>query len=78
MGKLYLAAAYIDTLILFTEKIGGGLLRICINYRCFNANMITHSWPLHKIDDLLAQLKGARYFSKLELGDGYQQIPLSD
>ena len=40
-------------------------------HRSLNANTVTDSWPLPCIDEMLAILKGAKYFSKLDLHDGY-------
>ena len=57
--------------VLFAEKKGGGGLRMCTDYRSLNANTVTDSWPLPRIDEMLARLKGAKYFSKLDLHDGY-------
>ena len=57
--------------VLFAEKKGGGGLRMCMDYRSLNANTITDSWPLPCIDKMLARLKCAKYFSKLDLCDGY-------
>ena len=57
--------------MLFAEKKGGGGLRMCTDYRSLNANTVTDSWPLPRIDEMLARLKGAKYFSKLDLHDGY-------
>ena len=57
--------------VLFAEKKGGGGLRMCPDYRSLNANTVTDSWPLLRIDEMLARLKGAKYFSKLDLRDGY-------
>ena len=71
MDELYLVAARMVLQFFFEEKKGGGRLRLCINYRSLNANTITNSWPLPQINELLARLKGARYFSKLDLRDGY-------
>ena len=57
--------------VLFAEKKGGGGLRMCMDYRSLNANTVTNSSPLPLIDKMLARLKGAKYFSKLDLRDGY-------
>ena len=62
--------------ILFAEKKGGGDLRMCIDYRSLNSNTITDSWALPRIDEMLAWLHGAKYFSKLDLHDGYHQVPI--
>ena len=53
--------------ILFAEKKGGGGLRMCTDYRSLNSNTVSDSWPLPQIDEMLARLKGARFFSKLDL-----------
>ena len=63
--------------VLFAEKKGGGGLRLCIDYRSpLNANKISDAWPLLCIDEFLGRLCGAKYFSKLDLRDGYHQIPI--
>ena len=38
----------------------------------------TESYPLPKIDDLLASLAGGKKFSKLDLANAYQQVPLDE
>ena len=59
--------------ILFAKK-KDGRLRMCIDYRMLNSNMVTDSFPLPRIDELLQRIQGARVFSKLDLRDGYHQI----
>ena len=51
---------------------------MCVDYHSLNSNTVTDSWPLPRIDKMLARLKGARHFSKMDLRDGYHQIPVSE
>ena len=57
--------------ILFAEKKGGRGLCICNDYHSLNSNTVSDSWLLPRIDEMLARLKGARFFSKLDLTEGY-------
>ena len=70
-GRIVPSSSPYGAPILFAEKKGGGGLRMCIDYRSLNANTVTDSWPLPRIDKMLARLKGAKFFSKLDLRDGY-------
>ena len=63
--------------VLFAPK-PGGKLRLCIDYRYLNENTIKNTYPLPRIDTLLDQLSGHRYFSALDLHSGYHQIKLSE
>jgi hypothetical protein len=52
--------------ILFVKKKDGSM-RMCTNYRNFNSVTIKNKYPLTRINDLLDQLRGAKYFSKIDL-----------
>ena len=52
--------------VLFMKKRDGSL-RLCLNYRELNKVMIRNKYPLPRIDDLFNQLRGATYFSKIDL-----------
>jgi hypothetical protein len=59
--------------IMFVKK-KDGTRRMVIDYRGINAITIKNKYPLPRIDELLDQLSGAKYFSKLDLMSGYHQI----
>ena len=54
-----------------------GALRICVDLKPLNENVLRKVHPLPKVDDILAQLSGAKLFSKLDANSGFWQIPLA-
>ena len=51
-------------------------MRLCVDYRALNEVTIKNKYPLSRIDDLFDQLKGAKYFSKIDLRSGYYQLKI--
>jgi hypothetical protein len=56
--------------VLFVKKKDKSL-RLCIDYRALNEVIIKNMYPLPRINDLFDQLKGAKYFSKIDMRSGY-------
>ncbi len=53
--------------VLFVQKKDGSQ-RMCVDYRSLNDVTVKNKYPLPRIEDLFDQMRGARVFSKIDLG----------
>lgn len=59
--------------ILFVKKKDGSL-RLCVDYRGLNSMTVKDRYPLPLIDDLLFQMRGACWFTTLDLRGAYNLV----
>ena len=63
--------------ILFVKK-KDGYLCLCVDYRALNDITIKDRYPLPRIEETLNQIRGAKYFTRLDLRSAYNLIRIKD
>lgn len=68
---------WVNSLVVI-EKPKTGKLRVCLDPKDLNKAIIRPHYPTRTLDDILPNLQGAKYFSKLDARSGYWGISLTE
>ena len=55
-----------------------GAVCICVDLKQLNKSVLREVCPLPSVDETLAQITGAKVFSKLDANSGFWQVPLAE
>nr|XP_055067975.1 uncharacterized protein K02A2.6-like [Misgurnus anguillicaudatus] len=68
------ASPWVSPIVVTLKKTGG--IRLCVDLREPNKAIVTDSYPLPHMDELLSSLTGATLFSTVDLQSAYHQVML--
>ena len=77
MGLIRPSSSPFDSSMVLVKKKDGTLM-MCIDYRDLNKKTIKNRYPIPWINELMDELHGEKFFSKIYLQSGYHQIGMRE
>jgi len=77
-GKIQRSTSSASSPILFVPKPSGHGLRLCVNYRGISRITIPNRYPLPLMQELQNQTQGAKFFTKMDLKNGFHLIRIKE
>ena len=76
ISKVDQPTTWCSGMVVVQKKSGG--VRICVDLKPLNENVLREVYPMPHVDETLALLAGAKVFSKLDANSGFWQVPLAE
>jgi hypothetical protein len=77
MGHIRPSSSLFTSLVVLVKK-NDGMMRMCIDFWNLNKKTIKNRHPIPRIDELLDELHGAIYFTKIDFHSVYHQIKMRE
>jgi len=77
-GKIKHSTSPAGSLILFVPKPYGRGLHLCVDYQALNRITIPNHYPLPLMQELQDRVQGARWFTKMDLKNGFHLIQIRE
>src|SRR6185312_12975944 len=76
-GQLRVSHSPYGSMLVIVKK-KDGTPRVCVDYRALNELTVKNKYPLPLMEELFDRVQGSKFFSTVDLMDGFYQIRLRE